>query len=58
MTTYKHCKKCGKIVKFAPLDPVNLPYARVYYPNCIGGNDVLLCGATMNTNTTEAQDSE
>lgn len=43
MTTYKQCKRCGKIVEFASLEPTRLPHAIVYPMGCFGGNRPDLC---------------
>ena len=44
MTTYKLCRRCNKVVKFAPIPELRTEYSVVYYPTCFGGNRPDLCG--------------
>jgi hypothetical protein len=44
MTTYKHCKRCKKIVEFVSSEPTRLSNATVYPITCFGGNRIELCG--------------
>ena len=48
MSTYKQCKKCEQIVKWEPIEPIQGENYIMHYPECIGGNRLMLCPLITN----------